>query len=347
MVELKENNKRQKGITLIALVVTIVVLLILASISIQALTGDNGIITQAQKAKYETDYARETETIELAKSEVVASGKEITKENLQSALDKAEGTGKTRVEETEDGDGLEITFIGTNYKHNEELSTDSISEEEQSYWTYRDNDDGTVTLLKYNPPASKLSGLTELVVPNKLHGKKVKGVGKGESEFSDVIWGSNICVEGYFNSEPAGYYNSEPIDSQNTIRKIIIQKNIKEIGKGAFINGFKLEEIELNSGLTKIGDNAFYGCRSLTSVKIPAGVKEIGYRVFGWCSGMKEIYIPKGVVSMGEHLFYAHGNKSGTGFNITVNMEDTSIPTTWNEHWNEYWIPTINYGVSM
>ena len=41
MVELKENNKRQKGITLIALVVTIVVLLILASISVHSLKGDN------------------------------------------------------------------------------------------------------------------------------------------------------------------------------------------------------------------------------------------------------------------------------------------------------------------
>lgn len=343
MIILEGNDNEQDGITLIALVVTIVVLLILASISIQTLTGDNGIITQSQKAKYETDYARETEAIELAKTEIIASGKEITKENLQSALDKVEGTGKTRVEETEYGDELEITFMGTNYKHSETLSIDSISEEEQSYWTYRDNDDGTVTLLKYNPPASKLAGLTELVVPNKLHGKKVKSVGGGESEYRDVIWGSNIRAEGYFNSEPAGYYNSEPIDSQNTIKKLIIQKNIKEIGKGAFINGFKIEEIELNSGLTKIGDNAFYGCYSLKSVKIPTGVKEIGYRVFGWCYNMKEIYIPKGVVSMGEHIFYSHDSM----FNITVNMEDTSIPATWNEHWNEYWKPNINYGVSM
>ena len=40
-----------KGITLIALVVTIVVLLILAGVSISMLTGENGIIIQAQNAK--------------------------------------------------------------------------------------------------------------------------------------------------------------------------------------------------------------------------------------------------------------------------------------------------------
>ena len=40
--------KNQKGITLIALVITIIVLLILAGISIAMLTGDNGILTKAQ-----------------------------------------------------------------------------------------------------------------------------------------------------------------------------------------------------------------------------------------------------------------------------------------------------------
>ena len=43
--------RNQKGITLIALVVTIVVLLILAGTSIAMLTGDNGIITNAQKSQ--------------------------------------------------------------------------------------------------------------------------------------------------------------------------------------------------------------------------------------------------------------------------------------------------------
>ena len=46
--------KESKGITLIALVVTIVVLLILAGVSISMLTGENGIIKQAQESKIET-----------------------------------------------------------------------------------------------------------------------------------------------------------------------------------------------------------------------------------------------------------------------------------------------------
>ena len=55
----KEKNivKKQTGITLIALVITIIVLLILAGISIAMLTGNNGILTQANQAKENTKVA--------------------------------------------------------------------------------------------------------------------------------------------------------------------------------------------------------------------------------------------------------------------------------------------------
>lgn len=43
--------KGQKGITLVALVVTIIVLIILAGISISLVLGENGIITKAKEAK--------------------------------------------------------------------------------------------------------------------------------------------------------------------------------------------------------------------------------------------------------------------------------------------------------
>ena len=57
----KINIKNKKGITLIALVITIIVLLILAGVSIAMLTGQNGILTQAQRAKSETENAAKNE----------------------------------------------------------------------------------------------------------------------------------------------------------------------------------------------------------------------------------------------------------------------------------------------
>ena len=61
----KENNY-EKGITLIALVVTIIVLIILAGVSINMLVGENGIINMAQRAKNETEQAAKDEQQALA-----------------------------------------------------------------------------------------------------------------------------------------------------------------------------------------------------------------------------------------------------------------------------------------
>ena len=62
---MKGKARKTKGITLIALVITIIVLLILAGVSISMLTSDNGIIKQAQNAKEETEIASEKEAIQL------------------------------------------------------------------------------------------------------------------------------------------------------------------------------------------------------------------------------------------------------------------------------------------
>ena len=57
----KQKLKENKGITLIAIVITIIVLLILAGVSIAMLTGENGILTQAQRAANETENAAQNE----------------------------------------------------------------------------------------------------------------------------------------------------------------------------------------------------------------------------------------------------------------------------------------------
>jgi len=72
MRKLKEGLKSGKrGITLIALVVTIIVLLILAGVSIAMLTGDNGILTQAQNAKVQTEIGKAEELANLAHADLL------------------------------------------------------------------------------------------------------------------------------------------------------------------------------------------------------------------------------------------------------------------------------------
>ncbi len=70
----KKQRRNNKGITLIALVITIIVLLILASVSIAMLTGDNGILTQAQRAKEATENAARNEAKDLQELESWMNG---------------------------------------------------------------------------------------------------------------------------------------------------------------------------------------------------------------------------------------------------------------------------------
>ena len=63
---IKQNTKSNKGITLIALVITIIVLLILAGVTIAALSGDNGILKRATEAKEQTNQKNDEETEKLA-----------------------------------------------------------------------------------------------------------------------------------------------------------------------------------------------------------------------------------------------------------------------------------------
>ena len=106
-----EKVKTEKGITILVLVITIIVLLILAGITISAITGDNGIIQNAGKAKEEAEIANEKEVLEKATVQAMGNNKygNIEKDELQSALDKETGEGKTEANDI--GNILEVAFM--------------------------------------------------------------------------------------------------------------------------------------------------------------------------------------------------------------------------------------------
>ena len=84
---MKKYKRNTKGITLIALVITIIVLLILAAVTINALSGDNGILKRASEAKNSTGISQEEESVKVAVAEALTQGiGTVTTENLQKAL---------------------------------------------------------------------------------------------------------------------------------------------------------------------------------------------------------------------------------------------------------------------
>lgn len=114
-----QKLKSNKAITLIALVVTIVVLLILAGISLNLVLGNNGLIKKSKDAKEETTVADEKEKVEMAyvSAALKKLGDTVTAEELQTELDSSVGTGKTVV--TSNGDGtLNVLFNATGNNYN-------------------------------------------------------------------------------------------------------------------------------------------------------------------------------------------------------------------------------------
>lgn len=114
---MKERIKTVKGITLIALVITIIVLLILAGVTIATLTGENGILSKATEAKTENIVGEEEEQVKLAYSAALTQriNEDVLAEDVQNELENMVGENET---ECKDNDGsIEVKFLDTGNRY--------------------------------------------------------------------------------------------------------------------------------------------------------------------------------------------------------------------------------------
>ena len=138
---MKKFEKNQ-GITLIALVVTIIVLIILAGVSIAMLVGENGIITQAQRAAQETEIKGDEEKIRLAMAavQIANNGNTDLKDDIEIAL--LENGVKSIVVDKEDGT-RNIIFLDSKkiYKLNNDGSIEDTNSDFDSIYVAPDSQD--------------------------------------------------------------------------------------------------------------------------------------------------------------------------------------------------------------
>ena len=164
----KNKIKNEKAITLIALIVTIIVLLILAGVSIAVLTGENGILNRASEAKNTNEEAEIIENIRLAYNNAqigkYAGKNENFAEKMQEDLVKTYGTGNATVTSSGENTYL-VTVKGRKYnvaangnvtrKNGVNLSKTSTklkqNDEEQLTVTLDPGITGTVTWSSNNP----------------------------------------------------------------------------------------------------------------------------------------------------------------------------------------------------
>ena len=134
------KNKRNKeqlmkasnGITLIALVITIIVLLILAGVTIATLTGENGILTKARTAQTTTDEENTKEQIKTAVMGSYGKDGKLNYDDLKTNLEQIGITGLPNeasypLEVILDGVSATIKATGeVNFKTNEDISKQEI-----------------------------------------------------------------------------------------------------------------------------------------------------------------------------------------------------------------------------
>lgn len=231
-----KRYKESKAITLIALVITIIVLLILAGISISMLTGESGLLTKADNARGKTIEGEETDQIKLAYSSAKVNnlGGTVTAQNIQDELDSSVGEGKTTV--TDNGDGtIKVVFIDTNHNYNIENGVVSKIELQELHisnysellaFTNRINNDGETfeNYIVYLDNDIQMEGDDWVVI-----GKPGDRFDPG-ADFSGIFEGNNHMISN-LSLTTSKKYNGLFGSNKGTIRNLNVVGNISgEIG---------------------------------------------------------------------------------------------------------------------
>lgn len=210
MKKLRKNN----GITLIALVITIIVLLILAGVTIATLTGDNGILTKANEAKTITNEKDEEEQIEIGYTEYLMAdqtGEKVDFKVSEATVIGKEGDWKIKFNKT----GKEYYFDGetitkATWKQEEDTITNIETKQTLKVGDYVDYDptlEANASDLTYTSKTDKTGADNDQefnaeTYKNAEYGWRILGVSKGKLR---LISGEFVGAGNYTNGSRTYY----------------------------------------------------------------------------------------------------------------------------------------------
>ena len=333
----KKSIENKNGITLIALVITIIVLLILAGVTIVTLTGDNGLITKANEAKTATEKSALREEIDLLLLQA-RMGESLEKLFESATVVKNDGSAVYEVKNYKGEDFL----VSSDYKYIEKVEPAYEGE-----WTFNEN---TQTLTAYNGDLTTKRGnqeIGELIIPNYYNGIRVKTIawhffrgGKSGlekltiSEGLETIGGYAFqncnTIKGNLNiPDSVVYIGDASFDGCSSMDgRLTLSKNLKTIGNAAFRDDNKLKgDVLLADSLVNLGTNVFQNCSSLDGkLRISNNISVIGEYSFLNCSNLKgDLIIPDNITMIKQCAFCGCSSLDGKlylGKNIEKILSD-------------------------
>lgn len=314
------NEGKNKGITLIALVITIIILLILAGVSIQILTSEDGVIGRTIGTKTVTEIAEEKELLAISVKQAQIDNNGILQEAyLKTALN--ENTKKDNKAElvlVEEGRFIVQFASGRYYEIDENLKVNYVEEVTgKKTLTVKCIDSNSKELLKreYTILSNTFSKILPQVDGYESSVEKIEGditedktitvlyylILDDDTElvFSGINSSGNITtneneIVSYMIGD-GGSANNALTQKGKSVQTVLKApdfykgKPVTQIGKSAFQNNTTVKKAYIAGNIEKIGNSAFHDAYGLTELVLGEKVNSIGTNGFTTASYLKKV----------------------------------------------------------
>ena len=279
-------------------ILNIVILIILSTVTINALIGENGLITNAQTATMMTEFSIYKEEMETFSATKKLENTDYSRESLNAG--KANLVYDTKVEE---GGNIQtvIPSMDGQYLDKFEIikgellltTTDGLEMQVAMRLGIEVNPyeivDGVLLSSNTNLGLQTTNGV--LTIP-----ESVREIGAGA--FSGVTGLKEVVIPGTVKviQRDAFSYNTE-------IEKVTMQYGVESIGDAAFKGCTGLTEIIMPDSVTEVGNEAFRNCTNLTTVQLSNSLTSLRTWMFGECRNLITINIPSNLTEIGDYTF--------------------------------------------
>ena len=337
------KTSKQRGITLIALIVTVIVLLILAGVTIGTLFGENGIITRANESAISTELAGYKEELDLYKiekynedtnfvEETLTAGK--TDLNYNTKPNDETGNIKTIIKNISDEyfEKLEVIKgeLLINTQDRDEIRVAQRLGIEVNPYDIRDgvlwSSEGNLLLMDENTGSltipdsvtaigagafANLEGLRTIIIPSTV--KRIEqDAFRNNSTLETVIMQEKVNADGTI--EGVEYIGASAFRGCSNLRTVQLANSVTEIGAQVFYYCNNLKSINISTELKAISEYMFTGCSSLTNIEIPEGITSIENYAFHLCTNLETIKLPSTLETI-----------EGTAFNRCTKLANIEI----------------------